>query len=284
MKNTEERSVGFSVKQRKMFRLFDGCVAVAGILASMYTLYWLPYGSVYYGNRSEGDIGVFITLMIIVGVQAWLALSALTLWPGQTQVSKSIVKRPFWYQLSCISVILIWLSALPWTLTHLSSEGPWLIWLFALPLMLALGVLFGALAWLFGTIPLNMLVRGLYAFIFKRDRDAAPLLVIASMFLSMSVLIIVMPMAVETGHSGQAGYPSMIAAMAGLPGDYRVENETAFIAGRIAAVVALVTIILWLAMSNARKVSVQQHVDSGFTAKIEAPKRKKKQNGTSKKA
>ena len=280
MKNTEERSVGFSVKQRKMFRLFDGCVAVAGILASMYTLYWLPYGSVYYGNRSEGDIGVFITLMIIVGVQAWLALTALTLSPAQTPLYKKDTPRPFWYQLTLTSVVLIWFLALPWTITHLASDGPWLIWLLALPLMLALGLLFGALAWLFATVPLNLLVHSVYALVIKRDTSVAPALVLACMLISMGVLIIVMPIAVETNHSGQAGYPSMIAAMAGVPGDYRVENEGAFVIGRVAAAIAALTILAWLFLPGARKAPVQRHVDSAFMSQIEqsSSKQRKKRS------
>lgn len=277
MNNTPDQLITLGPRQRLAYRIIDALLAVSGIIVSIVVLYGLPYGTLYYGNRSEADIGGFITLMIIVGVQTWLALSVLTLWPPNSHVVKKPASRPFWYQLSLISVGVIWMMALVWALIHLESEGPWLIGLLAVPLMLALGLLFGALAWLFVTVPLNMLLRGVYAFIARRDVNAIPIVVLACMLISMGALIVVMPMAVDTARSGQAAYPAMIAAMAGLPGDYTVQNASILVIGRIAATVAALMILAWLLIPGVRKMSAQQHVDAAFMEKIEiAPAKKKK--------
>lgn len=267
----------FTATQKKIFRGIDILLAISGIIASVVVLFGLTYGTVYYGNRSEGDIGVLITLMIIVGVQVWLALTAFTLMPpaGREDATTKSSSRPFWYQCSLLSVLIIWVMTFPWIFTHLGDESPLLIGLFAVPLMLALGMLFGALAWLFVTVPFNLLFRSLFALVVKRDTSVVPALTLSLMLISMGAIIVTMPSAVEIGHTGQAGYPAMLAAMAGLPGDYRVENEITLFIGRSAAAVAAITIVLWLFLSQKSKEPVQRHIDSAFTEKIESKPTKK---------
>lgn len=251
MEQKDIPEVTYSLGQRKFLRIYDAFLAGAVVIAAAVILYAIPYGSLYYGNRSEGDIGTIITLMIVVGVLALFIASAFTfLSPKETKEGDALPPMKFPFRLSLMAVAATWIMTFPWAFIHLPDESPLLIALLAVPLMLCLGLLFGALAWLFVVVPLNMLVVSLYMLIAKRDTTASIGMILGVMLLSFGALIIVMPMAVDTSHTGPAGYPSMIAAMAGLPGDYEVKNESLHLVGRILAVVAALSIVAYLIVGN----------------------------------
>ena len=123
-----------------------------------------------------------------------------------------------------------------------------------------------------------MLVRGLYMAVMQRDKDAVAAIVLACMLLSMGLLIITMPMAVDTGGSGKG---NMIAALIGAPGDYRVVNDGAYAVSRGAVIVAALTIVTWLVLPGRRKKATQHHVDTGFVEplKVDSKKRAHKKDG-----
>ncbi len=250
-------NVVYSRRQLTFLATYCNVINLLALVGAAVTLYILPYGAVSFGNRYEADINTLITIGCIAGMVVFLATSIIVFLPptkkrkATDQETKSFERFvPRQLLMFAAMILLIWFMTIPWVFAHLGNDGPWLIALLVVPLMIALGLLFGMLAWLFVTVPLNMVVRGAYAAL--RNRDVAGLGMVATggMLLALGSLIVIIPMAVDLNHGGPAGWPAVLAAMVGLPGGYTIENEGALVVGRVISAVALMLIVIFLVMRH----------------------------------
>lgn len=252
MRERQLYRIAYGPKEQTFLRVYGIVIATLAVIITAVLLFMLPYGSVSYGNRSEGDVNTLMTVGVIAGSQV-LLLASIFIFLGGKTVPQTETHEPekFPFMPSLISLVVMWGMAAIWVFQYLGDEGPLLIALLAVPLFLALGMLFGALAWLFVVVPLNMLVRGLYYAVIKREQGVFRVLSLPLMLLALGSLIIIMPMAVDlNGPPGKFGWSTVIKAMIGLPGNYDVINETAFIIGRIVSVVTAILIVMYIVLAS----------------------------------
>lgn len=250
----------FSETQNKAFRVILWVLAILSLAISLIMMYGIPYGSIYFGNRSEADIGMMIAASVVLGVATLMyltILSQMAAWTNNNRErieARSSIGEPVNvpYYLLWATPVAVWVAMIPWTFINLGDDLPLLAVLFAVPLILFIGMLFGALAWFLTIVPINLLIRTTYFFITEKEKSTKALLFILSLSLFMlsgAGLAITMPFAIDMPSSSKfSASATMLAIAFGQDLPYRVTNETAFAFGRIFIYTMLASIVTLLVM------------------------------------
>jgi len=129
------------------------------------------------------------------------------------------------------------------------SDGPWmLIWI---PVFVAVAMLCGALVWFFVVFPIALLVKALRAT--ARGEGTAGMYVWPVVLLLLAALCIVGGLSTDFAAVGKAAAVPLVAAILGLPGEYKVIWEPGlWIVRGIVAVLLLFLIASALADRSSR--------------------------------
>ncbi|MDP5226591.1 hypothetical protein Q9R02_05415 [Arthrobacter sp. YJM1] len=132
------------------------------------------------------------------------------------------------------------------------GDGPWmLLWI---PVFVALAMLLGAVVWFFLVFPLALLVKAVG--LTSRGEGSPDLFVWPIVLLLLGVIAVVGGLSTQFGGVGRAAYGPIIAAVLGVPGNYRVLWEPGLWIVRA----ILAVILLWFggrALANRRRTSTR---------------------------
>jgi hypothetical protein len=130
--------------------------------------------------------------------------------------------------------------------------------------LMVLGFGFGALLWFFVVMPLSQIVVVIGRML--RGERAAHGLILPGILLVLAAIILLGTGAVDLSEAGPGrfAWPAIVAALLGLPGEYRVQSELALWIVRVLVLgVILAFILTW---RYAKKAAAEESVDDSSAA------------------